>query len=92
MRPEGARTTWTVEVEITETQEGETEANATLEVGQQRFGGWGRARRNPADPELPRIGEELATARALSDLAHHLLDEAARLIERYEGRPARVHG
>ena len=26
---------------------------------------------------MPEIGDELATARALSDLAHHLLDAAA---------------
>jgi Domain of unknown function (DUF1876) len=41
---------------------------------------------------MPRVGEELAAARALSDLAHNLVDEAARTIEQHEGRPARVHG
>ena len=34
--------------------------------------GWGRARRNPTDPEMPSVGEEIAAARALADLSHHL--------------------
>ena len=63
-----------------------------LALGDRRLGGWGRARRNPADPDVPRVGEELAAARALSDLAHALLDEAADLIERFEGHGVRVHG
>jgi hypothetical protein len=93
MRELGETKVWTVEIAIEETSEGHTEAKALLVVeGDRRFGGWGRARRNPADPEMPRVGEELATARALSDLAHNLVDEAARTIEQHEGRPARVHG
>jgi hypothetical protein len=48
--------------------------------------GWGRARRNPADPDVQRIGEDLAAGRALVDVAHKLFDEAARGIERFEGR------
>jgi len=92
MRKLGETKVWTVEVAIEETPDGHTEAKALLLVGDRRFGGWGRARRNPADPELPRVGEELATARALSDLAHNLVDESARAIEEHEGRPARVHG
>jgi hypothetical protein len=93
MQELGETKVWTVEVAIEETPEDHTEAKASLVVrGNRRFGGWGRARRNPADPEMPRVGEELAAARALSDLAHNLVDEAARTIEQHEGRPARVHG
>jgi len=33
----------------------------------ERIAGWGRAGRNPSDPTVPKIGGELATARALSD-------------------------
>ncbi len=80
-----------VEVLLTETPD-ETEARATVEVRGERIGGWGRARRNPGDPAVPRIGEELATARALSDLAHRLLDVAARKIETFEAHPVHVHG
>ena len=35
--------------------------------------GYGRARRNPHDPDVREIGEELAAARALRDLADRLL-------------------
>jgi Rv2632c-like len=94
MKELGETKVWTVEIAIEETPEGHTEAKALLHVGgtSPRLGGWGRARRNPADPAMPRVGEELAAARALSDLAHHLIEEAARTIEQHEGRPARVHG
>ena len=68
-----------------------TDAEAVLELGGRRFGGWGRARHNPADPDVPRIGEELATARALSDLSHRLLEASAAEIEKFEGRRVHVH-
>lgn len=81
---------WDVGIELTE-DDTHTRADAVLVVGQRRYHGWGRARRNPADPDIPRIGEELATARALSDLAHQLLQAAATDIESFEGRPVDVH-
>ena len=43
--------------------------------------GHGLARRNPDDQEVTQIGEEIAAARALSDLAHQLLSGAAGQIE-----------
>jgi hypothetical protein len=81
---------WTVEVLIEEGED-KTDAEALLQIGSERYAGWGRARRNPADPAIPRIGEELAVARALSDLAHKLLDAAAVAIEQFEGHPVHVH-
>ncbi len=39
--------------------------------------GHGSARRHPDDPSLPQVGDEIAEARALSELAHKLLDIAA---------------
>lgn len=42
-----------------------------------RLHGHGTARRHPADPEVPQIGDEIATARALFELGHKLLDTAA---------------
>lgn len=80
----------TVEVLVDET-ETTTNAKAVMTIGATSFGGWGRARRNPSDPNVPHIGEELATARALSDLAHKLLESAADAIEDREGHPVRVH-
>lgn len=90
MKAKGESRVWTVEVVLEETAD-ETEAKAVLELGERRVGGWGRARRNPTDPALPKVGEELAAARALSDLAHKLLDEAAHEIERFERHAVRVH-
>lgn len=81
---------WSIEVGISEDDE-QTRADAILAVGERRFHGWGRARRNPADPDVPRIGEELAVARALSDLSHQLLHAAASEIEAFEGHPVEVH-
>lgn len=54
-----------------------------LDAGDRSLSGVGRARRNPADPSVPQIGEELATARALHDLASHLTDDARVMIESY---------
>ncbi|MCO6010615.1 DUF1876 domain-containing protein [Actinoallomurus purpureus] len=72
---------WSVEVYLDE-HDGETHAEARLVAGDaERVRGRGRARCNPADWDVPRIGAELATSRALSDLAHRLLDLAAADIE-----------
>ena len=69
--------TWQVRLDISE-QEGSTKAVAHLETGaDSHLSGTGEARLNPHDPDVPEIGDELAAARALSDLAHVLLETAA---------------
>jgi hypothetical protein len=50
----------------------------------------GHAKRNPADQPQPRIGEEIAAARALSELTHELLDKAAREISEITHREATI--
>jgi hypothetical protein len=80
----------TVSVDLEESSD-QTQAHVSLDLGDRHFGGWGRARRNPHDPDIPRIGEELAIARALSDLSHQLVDVAAAEIEDFEGKPVNVH-
>ncbi|HMC52510.1 MAG TPA: DUF1876 domain-containing protein [Acidimicrobiales bacterium] len=81
----------TTEIEITFEEDGDhTEARAAMSLRGAPFTGTGRARRNPVDPQLPMVGEELATARALSDLAHKLVDAAAEAISEREGRPAHL--
>jgi hypothetical protein len=40
---------------------------------------------------VPEIGDELAAARALSELSHNLLDAAAADIEKITHRPAHLH-
>lgn len=82
--------TFGISVEISE-DDHHTEALATVTVRGREFSGWGRARRNPSDPNVPLIGEELAIARALTDLSHHLVDAAAGAIEAYEGRPVDLY-
>ena len=43
-------------------------------------------------PLVPRIGEELATARALTELSHKLVEEAARILEGALGREVELSG
>ena len=82
---------WQVSVAFTE--EGDrTRADAVLELAGGRFHGYGQSKRAPGDPRVPVIGQDLAAARALSDLSHQLLHAAADRIEAFEGRPVNVHG
>ena len=80
--------TWTVQVDIDEHEE-RTRAIARLRTGgDQSLAGTGLARLNPRDRNVPQIGDELAVARALSELSHRLLDAAALDIEQSSGVPA----
>ncbi|MFI6365619.1 DUF1876 domain-containing protein [Nocardia sp. NPDC050630] len=47
----------------------------------------GSAHANPADENVPAIGDELACARALQDLAHQLLYAAIADIEAHTHKP-----
>jgi Domain of unknown function (DUF1876) len=79
-------TSWTIELRFDE-DEDRTVATAVLRLPSGReVTGHGRSRRNPHDRPAPRIGEEIAGARALSNLANELLEVAATEIER------NVHG
>ena len=82
---------WRVSIAFTEDSE-RTRADAVLELASERFHAFGQAKRAPGDPSVPVIGEELAAARALSDLSHQLLQAAADRIEGFEGHPVKVHG
>ncbi|GIG62752.1 hypothetical protein Lfu02_71240 [Longispora fulva] len=72
---------WSVDILIEES-DGRTRAEARLTAGDV-FGmkGVGWAQLNPADDDVPEIGDELAVARAMSDLGHRLLIEAASEME-----------
>ena len=64
---------WTVDLTIRE-HDRLTVADARLAMDNDaHVFGHGTARRNPGDPEVAEIGEGIAVARALSDLAHILL-------------------
>jgi len=72
---------WPVEISLRE-DDGKTLAEVQLtKAGGGGMIGHGLARRNPDDQEVTQIGEEIAAARALSDLAHQLLSDAAGQIE-----------
>ena len=82
---------WLVELSVDELDD-ETHAEARLIVGDaDHLVGRGEARRNPADQNVTRIGEEIAVARALSDLAHKLLHTAATDVEALTHEHARLH-
>ena len=80
---------WNITIEIDE-QEGRTRATARLEAGATELTGVGTARLSPEDRDVPQIGDELAVARALSELSHQLLDATAADIERITHQPAHV--
>jgi hypothetical protein len=81
--------TWTVQVHLDE-QGDDTFADAVLAAaGKDEMHGRGASRRNPRDEESAQIGDELAAARALSDLAHELLSAAASDIEAKTHQPVR---
>jgi hypothetical protein len=50
--------------------------------------GVGFARLNPTDRDVPAIGDEIAVARALSELSHRLLHVASEDVEQISGEPA----
>jgi hypothetical protein len=80
---------WPVEISLRE-EDRETRAEARLTTGVGLVG-HGLARCNPDDREVMQIGEEIAAARALSDLAHRLLSYAAGQIEDITHERARLH-
>ncbi|MER5974410.1 DUF1876 domain-containing protein [Streptomyces sp. NPDC001922] len=74
-------TGWHVDMEFREV-DNKTEAAALLRVQDgTELRAHGRANRHPDDPEQPRVGEEIAAARALNDLARQLLAKAGVEIE-----------
>lgn len=82
---------WSVMLSVSERDRG-TEAEARLLIrGGADLTGHGSARRNPADPNVTKIGEELAVARALSDLAHRLLHMASTDVETVTHERAHLH-
>lgn len=63
--------------------ETETMAQAVLNLRGDHFEAVGRARRNPVDPPMPVIGEELAIARAMQDLTGQVMEAARNKIEQF---------
>nr|SBO96113.1 hypothetical protein BN4615_P5629 [Nonomuraea gerenzanensis] len=63
---------WTVRIHLTEDGDDTTALAVLITRGGGRVDGLGRARRHPADPSVPEVGDELAASRALADLAGKL--------------------
>ena len=81
---------WTVTIEIDE-HDGHTRAVARLLTRDtDRLTGVGLARLDPADRDVPEIGDEIAAARALSDLGHRLLQTATEDVEASTCQPAHL--
>ncbi len=79
---------WQVDIVIDE-DDGRTRATARLHTQDKtHLSGTGTARLNPADRDVPEIGDELAASRALRDLSHNLLEAAAGDIEEITHQPA----
>jgi Domain of unknown function (DUF1876) len=82
---------WSVRLYIAEI-DSETHAEARLVMpGGDELVGRGEARRNPADREVTVIGEQIAAARALSDLGGNLLHAAAAGVEGMTHERAHLH-
>lgn len=81
---------WTVDVVIDE-QDERTSAQARLHTEDTgALTGAGEARVHPADVNVPSIGDELAAARALSDLSDRLRAATANDIEAFTGKSAHL--
>ena len=76
----------TIELHLEEDSD-HCQATATMATSIGTLQGVGRSRRNPVDPVVPMIGEELAVARALGDLASKLEAAADQAIGDHESRP-----
>jgi len=88
-RRRSMRRVWKIDLEFDESNE-QTNADALLEAGEIRYRACGRARRNPHDPQRPRVGEEVAAARALENLALQLRRAAEHGVEEFEGHPVEI--
>ena len=78
-----------VEVEVVEDGH-TTDARASITIDGDELVGEGRARRNPDDPDMPVIGDELAIARSLLVLARKLGEKVDEGIAAYEGHEVHV--
>lgn len=68
-----------------------TQADVTLTLQSgEVLHGHGESRRNPRDRDVPEIGDELAVARALSELSHRLVETAATQIGSIEHHPVHL--
>jgi hypothetical protein len=83
---------WSVDIYLYE-DENATAANAVLRSDVPvPLDVRGEARRSPVDPNMPKVGDEVAVARALRRLADRLLEMASKDLTDAEGRPVSLSG
>jgi hypothetical protein len=83
---------WDVRIFIDEHDDNTTRAEARLRTKDHTtLIGVGVARQNPHDANVPEIGDELAAARALSELAHQLMRTTAEDIEQITHKSVHLH-
>jgi len=82
---------WSAKVFLFE-QDGQTRADAVLDTGENALHGYGAARCRSGEKDVPEIGDELAAARALSDLGHKLIGAAAGDLEGVGQQPVQLSG
>jgi uncharacterized protein DUF1876 len=85
-KPDDSRSAWTVSVSIDE-RDGQTRAKARLRWRDNEAVGVGLARLSPAERYVAGIGDELAVARALSDLARRMMAGTVQHIETAINQP-----
>lgn len=84
--------TWTVEIQLFETED-ETTAHAVLRSGMAPpLRGDGHAERHAGEPVVPEIGDEVAVGRALHRLGDLLLGAASGDLAKVHGHPSALHG
>ncbi|MEV0460844.1 dsRBD fold-containing protein [Catellatospora methionotrophica] len=82
------RTRWIIELDIEE----DSEERSTYAVARLRRDGavleaTGTAHRHPRDLDLARVGDDLAAARALVELASALQTDAGQVLEKFGANP-----
>ena len=91
MTDDHGKKTWHLDAKVDE-HEKRTRAKVRLSWHGSILVGVGLARLDPADEPVAAIGDELALARALADLAHQLFELTVADVEAATGKPAaRLH-
>jgi Domain of unknown function (DUF1876) len=81
---------WPIRLSLTE-DEDHTVARVILHTRDNVLTAKAHADRDPSDPLIPEIGDELAAGRALVDLGHQLIRAAGRDIGVYSEEPVLLH-
>ena len=81
---------WPIALKLTEDGD-HTVATVVLDTHDNRLTATGKATRNPVDPSVPEIGDELAAGRALIELGRRLVDAAATDVAAFGEEPVVLH-